>query len=264
MTTNYNTYEEQDALVERIKNGDSIASDLLFEQVKNLISSHAIAVYKSYGVQFNIEYDDIFQEGVVGYLVALDRYKSEFNVKFTTFANNWIKKYCYKLVSTETGVDYIQRKRKGQINSLREQGKTDEEIKTELGLTEARFRNVEDLPIILSMDNLTSDENGNETTFSSYVSFQAGNDNDIAREIERDDCYKELTRFIETDLTEVEKDCLLYLTGGFGYEPSTIENVMDKHKIKEAYKVRNIRAATIKKVRMFLAINKYKYVDFAY
>lgn len=260
-TTNYNTFEEQDSLVERIKNGDSIASDLLFEQVKNLISSHAIAVYKAHGVKFNIEYEDIFQEGVVGYLEALNRYKSEFNVKFTTFANNYIKKYCYKIVTTETGVDWEQRKRKLQVTNMREQGMTDEEIKSELGLTDKKLKNIEELPVIYSIDKMTTDEENKEVSVKDF--YLVDKDSDIGREVERDDCYRNLSEFIETNLTEMEKDCLLYQTGGFGYEPSTINDIMAKYKI-ESYKVHNVKTAAVKKIRMFMAKNKYKYVDFAY
>lgn len=255
----YTTYEGQDYLVNQVKAGNAEASNLLYEQFKNLISYHANLVYKSNGYKFGISFDDIFQEGVLGYLEAIKRYDSSYKVKFITVANNWIKKYCNEIITTETGVGYRQRKRKYQLNQLREQGCSDSDIKAELGVSDTEFKNLINLPSRISLDMPCEDKDGNTTSISEITDFS--NESSFEDEITRAESMEALKEFIEAELTDLEKDCLLYLYGCFGSEEKTVEDVMAQYNIT-SIKVHNTKMMAMRKIRMFMAKNHYTYLDF--
>ena len=47
------------------------------------------AKYNKYGVP----HEDLEQEGMIGLLTAIDKYKDDTGAKFSTYASFWIKKY---------------------------------------------------------------------------------------------------------------------------------------------------------------------------
>lgn len=68
-------------LIERSKNGDKDATDELVQGNFPLIK----AVVKSY-LNKNVEYDDLYQLGCVGFLKAIKNFDAKVGVKFSTYA----------------------------------------------------------------------------------------------------------------------------------------------------------------------------------
>ena len=48
--------------------------------------------------------DDLYQEGITGLLIALKKFDIKHNVKFSTYANWWIKKYIYEYIENTTNI----------------------------------------------------------------------------------------------------------------------------------------------------------------
>ncbi len=73
--------EETLILIERAQSGDEKAKEDLITSNSPLIKS-IIKFYKNKG----IEYDDLFQLGSLGFIKAINNFKKDFNVKFSTYA----------------------------------------------------------------------------------------------------------------------------------------------------------------------------------
>ncbi len=75
---------------------DSTNKDIDIEEYFDLVKSLA-AKYVYLGLQF----DDLYQEGVIGLLEAKERFDNSRGVAFTTYATFWIKKRILGLVDKE-------------------------------------------------------------------------------------------------------------------------------------------------------------------
>lgn len=73
--------EETLKLIEKAQKGDEQAKEDLINNNSPLIKS-IIKFYKNKG----IEYDDLYQLGCLGFVKAIINFKTEFNVKFSTYA----------------------------------------------------------------------------------------------------------------------------------------------------------------------------------
>lgn len=73
--------EETLKLIEKAQKGDEIAKEELINNNSPLIKS-IIKFYKNKG----IEYDDLYQLGCLGFVKAIINFKTEFGVKFSTYA----------------------------------------------------------------------------------------------------------------------------------------------------------------------------------
>ena len=69
------------SLLKLARQGDENAKSQLIEQNSPLIKS-VVRIYKNKGV----EYEDLYQLGVIGFLKAMKNFDGNFNVKFTTYA----------------------------------------------------------------------------------------------------------------------------------------------------------------------------------
>lgn len=254
----YNTYEAQKELVERIRNGDSEASELLYKQVEKLIGSHASAAYHSSGTVYNIPYEDIFQEGVLGYLEAIERYDASYQVKFSSFASYYIKKYCYEKIDQESGMSFRVRRNKGKIHQMQELKMTSAEIQKELGLTDAQFKNLNSIPVLVNIDAPVEGINGSTTTIADLL---LTDDTDSYREIELEETFALFHDALNKCLTEVERVCLLCPTGAFGYPCKTKESILKEYGFSSV-KFNNTRLWAMRKLRSFVAKNSLTYYDF--
>ena len=68
-------------LIEKAQHGDKEAKEILVTENSPLIKS----VIRKY-IGKNIEYDDLYQLGSIGFLKAINNFRTSFNVKFSTYA----------------------------------------------------------------------------------------------------------------------------------------------------------------------------------
>ena len=91
------TTEEENALLQRIANGDILAKDQFIKSNLRLVVSIAKR-YKS----SSLDLSDIVQEGNLGLIRSLDSFDLSKGVKFSTYAAYWIRKAISKcIINTE-------------------------------------------------------------------------------------------------------------------------------------------------------------------
>ncbi|VBB07987.1 rna polymerase sigma-70 [Lucifera butyrica] len=73
--------EEFKELIQRAHNGDKKANEIILENNLNLVRS---IVYRF--TNRGYEWDDLFQIGCIGLMKAIERFDSQFSVKFSTYA----------------------------------------------------------------------------------------------------------------------------------------------------------------------------------
>lgn len=78
----------------------------------NLPLAKIIASKMYYKLCGNVEYDDLYQEAVIGLIDAVDKYKSTNNVKFTTYASYRIRGQIIDLARKK---DYYNRKMRNEV-----------------------------------------------------------------------------------------------------------------------------------------------------
>ena len=91
----YKEYEDEELLYLIGENNES-AYDILYEKYKPIISLKT-KKYVNYGKKIGLEYNDLFQEGMVGLSEAIRSYKDNKDTKFSSFATMCIDR---KLLST--------------------------------------------------------------------------------------------------------------------------------------------------------------------
>lgn len=87
--------EDEQALIKRVRSGDKIASDEFVRRYSWLVSS--IAKYYFWD---GISFEDLMQEGLDGMMEALKRYEEAKNIRFSTYATSWIRKYIVMYINT--------------------------------------------------------------------------------------------------------------------------------------------------------------------
>lgn len=80
------TNDEINELIPRAQNGDEEAKEIIVNHNLKLV----LSVSKSF-LGYGIEFDDLAQEGIVGLLIAINRYDVSKGIKFSTYATYWIK-----------------------------------------------------------------------------------------------------------------------------------------------------------------------------
>lgn len=82
------TTEEEQALGERIKQGDALAKEELVKHNLKLV----VSIAKRY-VGLGVDFMDLIQEGNIGLMIAAEKYKPELGFRFSTYATHWIRQH---------------------------------------------------------------------------------------------------------------------------------------------------------------------------
>ena len=139
-------------LVQLYQNGDKKALDKLIQANTGII--HKIA-NKYNGINRELEFDDLFQSGVLGFIAAAKKYKFDIEkrARFITFAVYYIDRYIHSCVNGRTTKDMENNKFYHQCTSLNKT--TGEEEELEIGDNvaddELGFENIEDKLFIANL-----------------------------------------------------------------------------------------------------------------
>ena len=120
MYKDYNDYE----LLYLINDGNEEAEKILYDKYKPLVEIKANK-YKLLGKRVGLEYNDLFQEGMVGLVEAINGFKDNKSTIFYSFANVCIERQILSILS------YARRKKHSTLNdsfsldmSIDENGRT--------------------------------------------------------------------------------------------------------------------------------------------
>ncbi len=136
-------------LVLRAQSGDQDAKEVLTQENSPLIKS-LIKRFKDKGV----EYDDLFQIGCIGFLKAINNFKTEFGVKFSTYVVPMVIGEIKRFMRDD-GAIKVSRALKSlniQINRFIEQFSSKNQCKPTIEEIAKKFQ-VEEQDVVMAMDS---------------------------------------------------------------------------------------------------------------
>ena len=80
------SYSEENKLIKQAQNGDMTAK----EKVINANMKTVFALCKTYK-NYNIQYEDLVQEGIIGLIIAIEKYDCKKGYRFSTYATHWVR-----------------------------------------------------------------------------------------------------------------------------------------------------------------------------
>ena len=184
------------SLVERAQNGDQEAKTVLIEENSPLIKS----IIKRF-IDKGIEFDDLYQLGCMGFLKAIKNFKSEFGVKFSTYAVPMVIGEIKRFMRDDGSIK-VSRALKSlnlQINKYIE-GYIAENHKKPLIEELAKHFNVDEQDIVMAMDSSKMpislyspiEEDGDALTIMDKIESEENVDDKIIDNIALKDLIKKL------------------------------------------------------------------------
>ncbi|MDR1351823.1 MAG: RNA polymerase sigma factor RpoD/SigA [Treponema sp.] len=242
------SFEEELELSKKIQQGDKAARKRLVEANLRLVVKIA-RIFLTADVSFM----DLIQEGNIGLIRAAEKYDHEKNVRFSTYANWWIRQSISRFLSNKRRVirlphrkeEAFRRIRKAYhtLNQTLQRQPTTADIAGYLGME------VEDVEYILNITNnlisLETDISSDETTTIGdlHEDYTYSPDRELFRQSTRDMTVK----FLD-NLMEREKKILIYRYQLNGGEKQTLKTIGNELGIS-AETVRQIEMRAIKKMR---------------
>ena len=120
------TSEEEISLSRRALKGDKRAKDMLVESNERLVLDVARKFQTA-----SMPLEDLFQEGVIGLVRAVERFDPERGLRFSTFAIHWIRQSILRAIESKSKSIRIP---SHVTDSLRKLEKTREEMTLEMGV----------------------------------------------------------------------------------------------------------------------------------
>ncbi len=105
----YNEYEDDSELLYLISDNSDEANEVIYKKYEPVISYYA-KKYSVYVEGKGLDYNDLYQEGLIGLIGAIDAFKEKKDIKFSTFAFLCIKR---KMI---TAVKKANRKKHSILN----------------------------------------------------------------------------------------------------------------------------------------------------
>ncbi len=244
----YPVLKDEKEIIKQVKQGDMKARYKLINSNYRLVI-YIAQKYKSETLSFL----DLFQEGVIGLMEAVDKYDESFNVKFSTYAGIWINRYIrsalYGSERVETipinKVDLIYRMKKYinkyQYTYLHEPSNI--EIASFLNIDE---RKVSSIKKYLKNTTLY------DIDFDSCIDIKEN-------EIEKQILEKDLKEKVNTVLDKLDKRSAVILKEfyGIGCEPHTLNEISQELNISKQ-RVGQIKQYTLSKLKNNKTIIDYQ------
>jgi RNA polymerase primary sigma factor len=242
------TFEEELELSKQVQEGDHGARQKLIEANLRLV----VKIARSYLVQ-DVSIMDIIQEGNLGLIHAAEKYNHVKHVRFSTYANWWIRQSISRFLANKRRVirlphrkeeilKKIQRAYHTLSQTLQRQPST-EEIGAEVGVPQ------EDVEFILGIANglvsLEMETGDDESTsiVDLHEDYTYSPEQALMKKTARDDTMRFLNR-----LKDKEKRILMYRYQLNGGERYTLKTIGDKMGISPET-VRQIEIRALRKIR---------------
>ncbi len=254
------TFNEEQELLKKIKEGDKEAFDLLIKHNERLVFS---IVNHYLNRAFLLTSEDLFIEGNIGLIKAIQRFDLNKKVKFSTYATWWIEQSITRAIleldRTIRNPIYLGSsinkviwwKEKLMMENHKEA--TPEEIAHASGIALARVKNaLNNCSRPYSLDYLIDEEK--KTEMIDLLPTSENLEEDI---ILNEDC-KQLMILVKEILSAEEYQVFIMRVGLEGYEPLKLEDVSLKLGVSKE-RIRQIETKALQKIRTNKLINNYKY-----
>jgi RNA polymerase primary sigma factor len=242
------TFEEEIALSKRIQAGDDAAKKQLIEANLRLV----VTIARPY-LTPDVTFLDIIQDGNMGLMHAAEKYDHKRNVRFSTYANWWIRQYITRAMTNKRRPIRIPHRKEELSRQIQQAFHTlsqrlmripnTKEIADELRLTEEEvifITNITSAQISIEMEN---DNDDALSLLDMREDYTYCPEREFFRQFSRDDTLRILEK-----LQANEKRVLIYryqLSGGKKY---TLRKISDKLGLSPET-VRQIEIKALKKMR---------------
>ena len=225
--------DEEAEIIRRIRSGDEDVKEKFIANNMRLVS-YIASSYRGLA-----DVDDLFQEGMIGLLKAIDNFNLDIGVKFSTYATYWAKasmlrsiKNTSRQIRIPVGIeDLILRVNSIRQTILAETGE-DPDIKTVARLANLTVERVQDLDkYSLTCSNISINQdvgiqgNGQNDDYSLLDTLEDETVN-IEEDAARKMLVAQISEIVEGFLSEKEK-VILYQRFGFFGRPRTLQEIAD-------------------------------------
>lgn len=245
------TKEEEKALFEKAKNGDSKAR----EEIINCNLRLVVAIAKKYQAQ-HLQLMDLIQEGNLGLIEAYNKYDVSMGYKFSTYATWWIKQNIGNAISNKNDMirkpvylkESIAKMKKvaRQIEMQSGNSASVEEIANAMKISK---KTVENMQKVINNSQVISIETPlNNETNDTLQDFIADDESETQEEIvSKKDSTRFVLNIIDKTLTPREKDVILMRMGFVSGEEETLQAIGDKLGLTRE-RVRQLESQALKKL----------------
>jgi len=241
------SFEEELELSRRIKGGDELARQRLIESNLRLV----VKIAKAF-VSNDVPLLDLIQEGNLGLIRAAQKYDYAKNVRFSTYANWWIKQAITRALANKRRAIRLPHRKEEALkkiqkayNSLSQRymrRPTSEEVAKEVGIPIAEAEHIINLANgIVSLDAETGDDSG--SLIDLFEDYTYCPDREVLRESVRLQTLEMLERLMDR-----EKRILMYRFQFYGGERYTLKRIGEELGISPET-VRQIEIRALKKLR---------------
>ncbi len=243
-------YDEEYEIIKQIKNGNKEVRDKFLQDNMGLV----ISIVNKFST-FNVEFDDLFQEGCLGLLKAIDKFDVEMGYKFSTYAIWWIRHYVSRYIQ-KTGrtiripvskqEQLIRYKKKTQeLEQKLNKNLTTDDISKHLNISKNKVLEYELLlNEIVSLNQYVSPNEEYE-----LINVIPDEKTDIENLHLEDSMILDVRRVFEnSNLNEREKDILINRFGLYGNDEQVLKDLGDKYHVSKE-RIRKIQEDSLKKLR---------------
>ncbi len=253
------TFEEELELSRRIRKGDELARQKLIESNLRLV----VKIAKAF-VTVDVPLLDLIQEGNLGLIRAAQKYDYRKNVRFSTYANWWIKQAITRALANKRRTIRLPHRKEEALkkiqkayNSLSQRymrRPSTEEISKEVGISVSDAESILNFANgIVSLDAETGEDSGSLIDLCEDFTYSPD------REVIRESVRTETLSFLER-LLDREKQILMYRFQFYGGERYTLKRIGDELGISPET-VRQIEIRALKKLKIQAAeLKDYIYV----
>ena len=256
--------KEEQRLLKNFQTARGRSKNIIREKLINSNLRLVIKIAKNFqGCGLALE--DLINEGNLGLMKAIERYKLGKNAKLSYYSSFWIKQSIYRALTNKSRLirlpcgafdDYTKITK--LINFYREnlnREPTTEEISEKLEITKSRISSiVEAASIPKSLDDFIADGEASQKSYSEVI--EDTRTLSVEEFISRREDVKNLKELLEK-LTEREYDILMYRFGLENADKETLEKIGERHNVTRE-RIRQIEGIALKKLKVMFekAYNK--------
>lgn len=241
------SFEEELDLSRRIERGDELARQKLIESNLRLV----VKIAKAF-VTNDVPLLDLIQEGNLGLIRAAQKYDYAKNVRFSTYANWWIKQAITRALANKRRAIRLPHRKEESLKKIQKsfnylsqrlmRKPTNEEVAKDVGMSLNDAEYILELSNgIVSLDAETGEDSGSLIDLFEDYTYSP------EREVIRESVREETVNFLER-LMEREKRILMYRFQFYGGERYTLKRIGEEMGISPET-VRQIEMRAIKKMK---------------
>jgi RNA polymerase primary sigma factor len=244
------SFEEELALSKKIQKGDKAARQKLIESNLKLV----ITIAKAY-MMSDVPLIDLIQEGNMGLIHAAEKYDHKKNVRFSTYANWWIKQAIARSLAKKRRAIRLPQRKEDLLRKIQKTEQylrqklmrrpSSEEIAAEIGVNSYEVNDILNLANnVLSLEMESSGDDDSVNVMDLYEDYTYSPERELMKQSVRDHTLRCVNR-----LKEREQKILTYRFQLNDSERYTLKKIGDKLGISPET-VRQIEIKALQKMRI--------------